>query len=661
MTISDANWNNSSDPFLMASAVTLSGFTDVSAVDGNGVFTFDVTGALNIIVDDPDVQEWFVVSDTVPVESTLALAFWLIDSEYDTGPASAVEYDGEAKNSFTVGFSKIFGAEASTEAVIYIANHSILGGLDNGYIGCRVAYCWKEKFAPQIIMSMAMHYSSWKITMRDYMDKASFQAASMDYDTYKTTGIGGGALSCWREAGSTLLEQIDKIVRQTVDWIAIRPDANGVVKLHYVGRHSGDERTTIIDFDDDSHGVKGYRGGVNNDLRIDKLNLRPGGFGRRQGNSSSEIRGATSRFESSYGHPLNTDANEDDVRFMRSTFNQSANISCPYWLTEHDLSRHFLMHYWAHEQEEISFEHGLQHFNYNIGDRVHISCAKLGLDGTEHFVVYEKDVDYDSLHAKVKVMRVYGYEGAPPSRFSQYDNCIAWFTPEQLGRQPQGLSDQVFESTSVWSPQNRREQRWMDQGIEPGRYLQQLTAGDPTLSIFPSEYGGALSYWPTLLAAPTSNEGLEAVGDHASNAEHTYIFVCKDNGGNDGINDEVLLKGESTVGVSTFTIWKHKASANATQYGLSAVTPQGSVQLLNDSDWHTIVIRSGGSLREDGVNVETGLTAHAHRLYNWTIFSDAGADVCNMQVVEVIMVRVDLSDAECAEIEEYLLEKYRHY
>lgn len=680
MSISNSEWTASSPQFQQPDvdidiAVTFEGTTSREC-------TGSVQNALNCIHDDPDVQEVFFRLNSSPYNRAGLDAFELVSGDY-ASPSDEFQSDLRTQAGSSVYYVQpVFIASDDTGSIDFRARYknSAKSGADTCVLGIKTAYHWANCTPPQIAMDMLHHYlpNTYSLSggLRDYMDQDTWQAASDDYFDYRTDWLaaGGYSMTCWREVGSTIKEQVEKIIHQTADFVGVRPGAStGIASLHWIKRELANEVTTPIDLDDPDEGVRMWTGGVDEQYQIDGFEFEYGQFGTAIKHSGSTYNQWINWIDDLYRpqHSSPPDLEHEGWRryHIRKHSGQYAELDLPYVLYGYEIARHWHLYWYVWEQQDLLIEHGPRHFNYEVGDLVHIKSEKLGLDGSEWFVVYEKDCDYSSLHSKTRVLRVYGYDGVRPDRLNVLSaNTLQWWhRSEALGVQPDGLPAMLF--STGWQPRLLLDRTWPD---DSGLTRYSAVIGSSSTSgtgiVRRSDHADSVNGWLTLDVGDPYDAFTHEY-DETSTADLCLVMLVKHKTGTFSA-DEVLWFS-SNGGGADFIIYLHDATHNGAGITAAGANAGTSSQPLDDTDWHIleVYIYSGTTAEfyEDGVLVATvslsGAPAAGADSF-WMALTGTGGLNCEVVVAEGFWLQdtgvgAPFSGTDRADYRAYLEEKYR--
>lgn len=647
MSISGAQWGAASDPFIMATALSLSSWVDISTV-GQQRLTFNITGALDVVTDDPDIQEVVLQEVAAPYREVRIPEFRLTVS-------ASTEFDdlewietpqGNPRGRVMV---PLVGADTSTAA--QASYEPISSGPLPVRLVFRTGYAWKEKDPAQLITSWLQHYVRSDVDLSLHMDEDSFADASADFDA-----IDQLKMSCVREVGLSIMETVEKAMRQTVDFLATRPnETTGAMAMHYIRRDLAVKRDNVIDLDNDID-VEDWSGGSDAALIVDSIAYTYGNYARRLAGLIYQDVDEGKSWE--YTSPMNLASTEDRDVWTRRASGDELKIDFPWVMNRFGLERHWDMGFWAHEQEEITFSMGPRHFNFEVGDVVKVSCASFGLDEAS-MLVLEKDVDLDDLGATITVRRAYGFAGARPHRV--WPDLSLWYKAETLGRQPHLTS--ILRPSATWTPPTSQQTRLRD--LANGWHAEIDTLDPDEQNITTDEFPGTV---PNDWSAWNANSaGLVIPDADGALVERVCIVVMRSTA-SIGISDNTLL--HSTDGVTnsaTVSIYR-VASAGATVYANGGYNP-GALLDYSAGRWHTWSFARGVvSIREDGVELVAGSAgSHPHFLdtsNTWLQSEGAGSNAdgaraCTEFIVGAASGGITVADVEL--VEAYLREKYRHY
>ena len=673
MTISASDWTSTTDPFRQCD-VSINGPTDYTSVS-EAVGTF-LEGAINGVHDDPDVQEIYLRETTSPWRRIAFDGFQLQDTE-------SYAVNGEFESD-----KRPYGSGAYYVSVFPLAADGTSEGYDDSFyawgrfvttsstgsetfgLAVETAIHWPKADPAQIIMSMLHHYipnDYGSYGLRSFMDQTSFQNASSDFYDQRTLGVErtGYNMTVIRKVGTTIKKQIEEIIKQTPDFLAVRPtDDDGKAELHYVRREIATQRTTKINFDDTDSGVQDWRGGIDDNLTVHEIEYEYGAWVTAIDSSSlSTFVSNASVYEPTWQSPPDLQHEGYKKTHVRRFDKDVTEIKLPDVLYGYEIDRFWHIYWWGSDQEDITFTQGPRHFNYEIGDIVRIQSTKLGLDGSEFFLVYEKYVDLDTLHAKVRVQRVYGYRGERPDRVAGTGGTYTrWhYKCDTLGGQPIGAL--AHYPTATWQPRLLLDEVWVDSsGWKANASLVASVSGSG--EVLRSDDADSLNGWPTLDMGDPGN-GFEVDYDAGSSTtEKWFYIVCKHKTGTFS-GDEYLFRATNGADPE-LSIMLYDGTYTASQV-FSGGSNDGSVQLCDDTDWHIYAINLDGTSGTiwEGTTVLESLTIAAGKTNtNCYLFSYTGTSLnAEILVTETFWIQNTSADNPISsfdhiDIVEYLREKY---
>jgi hypothetical protein len=675
MTISASDWSATADPYIMASEMIVG--ANVSsyhfAAPNRSGRRFYIKGPVNVIVDDPDVQEVVLVKDSSGERAT-AHSFGLL-----TG-GGAIDHETEFSD-FTIGQED---NEVVFEVIDFLGANDETGSvcdvsmLDNGgpsytqvwSIHIYTGYCWEQKTLPQIIFSHLTFYAESDNFLRDFLDEDSFTASSYWLHS-EGAGISNAESAAYRmdvmrEVGKTFGDQINSLLSQTHDWCAIRPnETDGVVSLHYLTRKKCVERDTAIDLDDTTaSGVSSWSGGPVEKYVIDQHDFSYGNLVRRR------KEGELGEFQGSLDFPIDHPREEDSITFKRRLdVVQTVKHNLRNVNHRGAIYRYWHPYWWAHTQEDITFTQGAQHFNFEVGDIIHIKLAQLGLVGTEDFVVTDKELDLDSLSATVRVLRVYGFKGKLPWEIYDFTlkNDVHWYGTDTLGRQTEDLDILYANGSNL--PRSAMDERWESRAEFPifagpaspntSALAREAALGTPELK------AGTLDDWPMLFTVGGQLAGDQKAGDWQLflTGEFTLMIVMQPTG--TASNFRAILDGVTSGAAQSTKIYGEGDTVGTLQFQEAGGSWEGTG--FRTTNWQVVTFRLDktdlADIFRDGVALDTDLT------YAGTGASDdielisvfgirGGGSNAEINVTELILISGAISDSDHLAILTMLREKY---
>lgn len=474
MTISDANWNAASDPFVQ-SAPSFSGTPspDMAGANLTGV-EVTISNALSGICDDLDRQVVVLVHDTSG-EVLHFEQFYLFDDRADAGAAEfhtyAERWNGSGGDQYQATFfAGIIVVGGSSTCRL----HGLVGSFPNNEYRMRVTRypSYRDRTLAQLLFAIGQHTVDelpiWDdqalgnfFEPREFMDKDSFQTNSDKANHQRFNFIS--------RRGETVESLIMGLAGQTADFSTIRPsDTNdGVVSLHlYHHEDLPERRDVVLD-----------SGSLSKDPHVLAWELRTG------------VVEPISGIDATYGHyhvrkyndgatlerllknefPLEYRTGED--RFIVGTSpDRVVEMEFPNMVvTGHGLDRggilaQFPIYTRAKSQDELEIVFDWYGLNFMPGDKVNVFVSGLGWDSTngETFIVNETAIE-DAIHGTVKVTlrRAWGignphpYDWRDASDLAGSEPSEDWpflFSSENL--RFVGMNENIFGSTDGDFAQN---------------------------------------------------------------------------------------------------------------------------------------------------------------------------------------------------------------
>lgn len=649
MAITAGNWVSATDPFIFALSHSFG--TDTSDMGELIENVADTYGIINIITDDKDVQEVYWAKDGDPEQ------VWTVNwARYSTtGPAtgdfeygSAVITEG---NTFPVYGPKDLLENGLTWQVSF-------DGKSNGSVSYSLfaysAFAWAAKDPAQIIFSWIVHHTD--SGLKDYLDFTNFSNASAYYDTNPCN------LYLWREVGLSIAEQIKKVMQHTADVLVIGPaGTTGAVRLEIKPRRADElvDRPNLIDLEGPS--LRDFTIRPTDAYTLDRIKTKMGetmGLEDRTGTSPT-----TYNFYSGRG----VEFPNDTRAYVRQIVgdedeNRSEDWDCPYHSRKDELANHIDIGMWKDNQDEVELQFAdYTHFNFEAGDIVHLTGR--GYDGTEDFLVYEKEVDYDTMLATCRLLQIRGNAGKRPV---QIDEPLAMhLSPQMHGQHFDG--DQTFPLDAFVIDDPKNLDRWYDianyaHATEHDRGT--INGGNPPSR--PSIYLDSRERWPTI--------GLDGVGDGLqvdySTSRGLRLFG---NLSNEDFTLFAVINPQSVGG--TRILLEMKSGSDVLTFAQSGGGTPGTIQLYDGASWKgtgssalnwqilTFVGGPLGRIRKDGVDLDTSLTVGTT---SPTTSYDVGIGVDSAgsagayagEIGELILFSNFFTVSQCQDVEAFLAERW---
>jgi len=394
MTISDANWNSSTDPFRQG-APDFNSIPSPNMVSTTLTYmTFTGKYFLSGVIDDEDRQTIVLVKDSDNTVESMDQFHCHADRTIAGGAewkTYSVRYTGGdgAQRSATVGAHTIVLHDSDET---WRLSGTFSSFPNNEYrIRAERYPCWWEQDGPQTIVSLGMHFltelTPWDDSAtgthfepREFMDKASFQAASPTAERHTLRFIA--------VKGKTITELIEEVMGQTPHFYAIRPNNttnDAKVTFHCIDQKSCESRSDLVlqhrTMEASPH-VLGY------DLRRNVLepitgyDFQYGAYQIRENNDTSV---ATTVLKNDF--PLDYKTGEDRLSTSWTDKN-IAKLEFPHvGIAEHDLAlggvlAQFPLYRYLKAQDELSIDMDWFGLNYLPGDIFNVFLENIGYDDT---------------------------------------------------------------------------------------------------------------------------------------------------------------------------------------------------------------------------------------------------------------------------------------
>lgn len=650
MAITSGNWSSATDPFILALDVTYTGTLGELTYDR--ILIYNTTGLLNGVID-KDRQDLFWQNDANP-DQTFPLSAL---QTFGTGPANSLYEFGSIQKDAGGGTWESFNSkdmiQADTkDARAYLSGRA--GGAVLYSLFAYVAFAWTERDPAQILFSwIAHHMDNSAFTLKDYLDQASFQAASDYYDANPC------GLSVIREAGKTIADQAKAVVDHTADFIGIVPNvATGSVTMRFFVRGALDDRTTPIDLE--SKSVKSYTIRPTDRYTLDRIDATFGSLVMVTNGIS-----AADGSDYIYGFPIefpHLSRNHAIQKVGSESASNSLDLDFPYHQTRGRLANHVDIRYWKDRQDEAEIEFAdWSHLNFEAGDVVHLIGQSY--TGAEAFLVIEKTLDLDALTSSIRCLQIRGHAGKTP-RYADDANLLFNLRPNELGYFVEGSGAFPKQIAKLADPRNI--DRWFEAG-DNYTHAQQINrgtggpaGGNPSP---PQMVLNQIARWPVL-----DFDGLSGMMQATSSTRKTsgpYTAAASD------FTFYAVVRVDDTA-AALDSIWHYVYSGAGLEFGILSGVPKyyagswiGSGSAL--AGWQIIVwtLQSAASsaIRRNGVQLHSG---GAYTQMALSGFADVSIG-CNYAgntyqfdgaIAELAMFKGAHSVATTQQIEAHLADKY---
>ena len=654
MAISAANWASATDPFIMALDHA---YTGTLFVYPGSITLYNAEGFINQIYIDKSIQNLFWSKDGDPDKSFNASGISAVDSGPGIGDEFPTfsEYNGSGYD--TMLPKDLIDDHRDSGITANIGMGSKPSGSTLYSLFAYTAYCWVLRDPAQVLFSWITHHIDSNFTLKDYLDQTSFEDASDHYDDNL------GQITLFREEGRAISEQIKKVFSHFSDFLTIRPnDSTGLVKMGILPRRALAERTTAIDLDSDS--VEAFTIRPTDAYTLDEISVEYGSI-------------IATNSGGGFVYPVEFPFQSADlIRQKAGTVggDRAVDLDCPYHVSRANVLAQLDIQHWKDDQDEIELDFAdWSHFNFEVGDLVHVTGQDY--DGTENFVVTEKDVDNDTLLATVRLLQLFGNEGST-ARIADSGNHIAAFRPGSLGTffdasetipreiflniEPRN-ADRFWGENSV--PIATHGQPPSNPAIQMARGTGGPAGGNP---ITPQINVNKKEKWPGLVW--TSETGLAVDGiftdiTFPSITSHDYTFYC-------------VVNQDSVPTVARYLL--DFGGIDRLTFAISGGTSPGNIQYFESGVWRgittgitgwqiiTFVLESpsSGKIRRNGVDLSTGLSYTKRTIQGTGQQAGLGCEYTGNgnsfvgDFMECHLFRTAHSTTIVDEIEAHLAEKY---
>lgn len=483
MAISSGDWSSATDPFLFATDVSYS--STVGELSDNRIRLNDSYGLLNGIID-KERQDLFWQNDGDSEKAWAVSAMRTNGSGIANGYPEFGGFDQDiGGGTFQSFYCRDLIHDDPKTAYIYVTGRSAGAVLYSLF--CYVALCWNERDPAQILFSwIAFHLDNSDFSMRDYLDQTSFQDASDYYDANPC------GLTAIRQVGTSIAEQAKILFHHVADFLAITPaGSDRSAKLRILVRGALYDRTTPIELDGRS--VRAYTVRPTDRYRIDRIDARFGAITMLGGSNPDDAADYLTGFPIEFPHDSRNTASQ---KVGGQSAPNKISVDLPYHRTRQRVLNHLDLRYWKDDQDEVEVEFcDWSHFNFDVGDMVHFTGR--GYDGTENFVVTEKELDIDTLQARARFLQLRGHNGKS-AQYADGANLICNLRPNTLGHFVDGTS--TYPKTAFIATDPRILDRWFcEADYSHGRQINRGTGGPAGANPSPPKIAlDELARWPVV-------------------------------------------------------------------------------------------------------------------------------------------------------------------
>ena len=449
MAITDPEWNQATDPYLLASAHSWSA---VANFPGGGagpsaaralVFD-DPIGFFNLLINDPDVQEIFFERDIDPTylfppDTAYLYNFTGGTWTYGTyGDSTGMKFQdaiprwkepGSAwREMFAIDlFFCVFltflvltgtaGADTTpgNQARFGIILPTTLPAGEN-ILNVYTALAWDDKDPAQLMMSWLMHYLKGvgidPNVARVLMDKDRFQAASAYYDGKRHR------LDSYRVVGETLAASVKRLLEQTTLVMGIQ--MNGTLMVGHP--EALEVADTILDPTNPELAISSISGGYTDEWLLERVEMEYGNLVGATVELEFQASDRVTRFPLRDG-PLGNVWSGETGRGGKTI-----RVNARETMLRSDYLRHFDLGHYSSPVRKLIVEQGPMHLAYDIGMKVPCSVPEMALDTSVPMVCYERRMDGLSLNAQSFYGELGNRVGKRPYDFTSVD-LMGYYRP----------------------------------------------------------------------------------------------------------------------------------------------------------------------------------------------------------------------------------------
>lgn len=651
MAISAGDWASATDPFILALAHAYTG--TLGDLGNNRIIVYNSEGFLAAIVDDRDIQELFWSKD-LDKEIT-----WFVNAMEKLGSnADQVAETGKYQERFGSTFELFFPNEIFIDDTqdIRVYTTGKTGGAVLYSLFAYTAYSWVKKDPAQILFSWIAHHVNSQFTLKEFVNQASFQDASDYYDENPIN------LSLYREVGSTIAQQIKKVIEHTSDFLSIRPaDSDGKMQLHITPRQSGIvSRTTAIDLD--SKSIESYVVRPTDRYTLDRLDVSYGGmFFKKSGGIPDD----PTDYDTSQNYDIpGTNRTKLSQKVGAVADDRNASFDAPYHGTRGAIANHLDIGQWTLDQDEVEIDFAdWSHMNFEDGDLVPITGGKANYSG-EMFLVTEKIRDLDTMLASARFLKLRLAAGKRPA-YADNANLLLSFAPNSLG--------DYFDHNAAF-PRDlflENDPRNLDRIWDLSNNYAHVTEftrglGANPLTVDPD----VRNRWPGIISAagsggdfPYSLNDFAGV-DSGAATDITAYFVINQDAAHLSQTNMLFEQNGSAYDLKIANVGQTKPDRVQFDSGSGWVGTQSAI-----GGWQILVFvlkAAGASIRRNGADLETGLSYSQVRLVSPVnpgntqsfLVGDGATLPFVGEFMEFHLFKAGHDAATISSIEEYLADKY---
>lgn len=343
------------------------------------------------------------------------------------------ERDSEDPEQDWFGLSRVTGVEI-------LLPKDAPGSSESWGVAWNQPWAWLEQGLAEIIFALTVFHANGDDTAdtarRDLLDRTSFLAYA---DTNSRRIFKRQRFSFFRQVGKSLAETIRELVDQStavVGWGSFDATTGWSPKLTLERWEDFGENTTILNF---TTGRQPFvtmppKLRTSRELVLNSLRFEYGGGLYYRDTASQSAYSMTLEDRFSLKDQANETLQQDAASISRFGLVEQKKAT-PNAISRESAEGDFDIERYASlgAAREVTFGMGPLHFDFDVGEIVHVEDAALALDGTEDLLVREKLIDWKTLGATVNALELPGYSVqslAPDELEEENATLLGWWKGE---------------------------------------------------------------------------------------------------------------------------------------------------------------------------------------------------------------------------------------
>jgi|GEM_PF-6894713 len=304
-------------------------------------------------------------------------------------------------------------------------------GADGFLMQARIPLHWRGMDVAKLLFAFARFYSAGAATAKDYLDRE----AAFNYSIGVWSYLRRRRIQTHRVAGESLMQHLKRLTGQAGAMLRYGGYQDGDDTVQQLGLGVLDwdvlrELSTVIDGD---YGESTFLTAAPTVRWTDQFILNrvvsSWGYGWVD-NGTPEYPVALREqvvapyldtfMEGPANQHIDVDTASEDAKGSRSLERQQTEIQ------DLESADNIMPSRWLGLRRDISIPMGPAHWDFDVGDIIHLAAARHGMDGTERLLVTSKTINWTTLHALVQVLQIDEPAAIDPTAANLNDFCTLW-------------------------------------------------------------------------------------------------------------------------------------------------------------------------------------------------------------------------------------------